>query len=139
MVMRYRAWFLVASLGVPIVKKTKKHPQQLQPHQQMGRRVENGVERRQDAGHGYINKLEGHQLETTTGVKLEVVKEYKFLGVIIDNGLRFTANVNKVVAKCTRRNGILKCLAGKEWGAEPGNTESTVRSVREKCDGVREP
>ena len=50
------------------------------------------------------------------GVKLEVVKEYKFLGVIIDNGLRFTAHVNKVVAKCTRRNGILKCLAGKEWG-----------------------
>ena len=47
---------------------------------------------------------------------LEVVNEYKFLGVIIDSGLRFTAHVNKIVAKCRRRNNILRCLAGKDWG-----------------------
>jgi len=47
---------------------------------------------------------------------LEVVKEYRFLGVIIDSGLRFTAHVNKIIAKCRRRNNILRCLAGKDWG-----------------------
>ena len=50
------------------------------------------------------------------GKQLEVVGEYKFLGVIIDSGLRFTAHVRKVVAKCRRRNNILRCLAGKDWG-----------------------
>ena len=50
------------------------------------------------------------------GQKLEVVQEYKFLGVIIDNELRFKAHVNKIVAKCRRRNNILRCMAGKDWG-----------------------
>ena len=50
------------------------------------------------------------------GKQLEVVGEYKFLDVIIDSGLRFNAHVKKVVAKCRRRNNILRCLAGKDWG-----------------------
>ena len=50
------------------------------------------------------------------GKQLEVVGEYKFLGVIIDSGLRFTDNMKKVVVKCRRRNNILRCLAGKDWG-----------------------
>ena len=48
--------------------------------------------------------------------ELEVVNEYKFLGVTIDSGLRFNAHVNKVAAKARRRSKILRCLAGKEWG-----------------------
>ena len=50
------------------------------------------------------------------GEQLEVVKEYKFLGVIIDNQLRFNSHVAKTVAKCKRRNNLLRCLAGKDWG-----------------------
>ena len=50
------------------------------------------------------------------GRKLEVVKEYKFLGVIIDNELRFTSHVKKVITKAQNRNKILRCLAGKKWG-----------------------
>ena len=50
------------------------------------------------------------------GKLLKVVNEYKFLSVIIDSGLRFNAHVKKVVAKCRRRNNILRCLAGKDWG-----------------------
>ena len=50
------------------------------------------------------------------GKALEVVEEYRFLGVIIDNGLTFNAHVKKVIAKCRRRNNILRCLAGKDWG-----------------------
>lgn len=48
--------------------------------------------------------------------KLEVVKEYKFLGVIIDNELRFASHVKKVISKAQNRNKILRCLAGKKWG-----------------------
>ena len=50
------------------------------------------------------------------GTLLKTVNEYKFLGVIIDSGLRFTAHVNKIIAKCRRRINIMKCLAGKDWG-----------------------
>ena len=49
---------------------------------------------------------------------LEVVKEYKFLGVMIDSGLRFKTHVNTTIAKCKRRNNILRCLAGKDWGQD---------------------
>ena len=50
------------------------------------------------------------------GRQLEVVKEYRFLGVIIDSGLRFNSHIKKVIGKCKRRNNILRCLAGKDWG-----------------------
>ena len=48
--------------------------------------------------------------------KLKVVKEYRFLGVIIDNQLRFNAHVKQIATKCKKRNNILRCLAGKDWG-----------------------
>ena len=53
---------------------------------------------------------------TLAGKALKVVKEYKFLGVTIDSGLRFTKHVNKIVAKAKRRTRIMRCLAGKDWG-----------------------
>ena len=53
---------------------------------------------------------------TLNGAQIKIVTEYKFLGVIIDSGLRFKSHVNTIVAKCRRRNNILRCLAGKDWG-----------------------
>ena len=53
---------------------------------------------------------------TLNGRPIVIVKEYKFLGVIIDSGLRFRSHVKKVVGKGKRRNNILRCLAGKDWG-----------------------
>ena len=53
---------------------------------------------------------------TLEGKVLEVVKEYRFLGVIIDSKLTFASHVKKVIAKCKRRNNIMRCLAGKDWG-----------------------
>ena len=47
---------------------------------------------------------------------VKIVKEYRFLGVIIDSGLRFRSHVEKVISKGKRRNNILRCLAGKDWG-----------------------
>ena len=50
------------------------------------------------------------------GAQVKIVSEYKFLGVIIDGGLRFKSHVNRVIAKCRKRNNILRCMAGKDWG-----------------------
>ena len=53
---------------------------------------------------------------TLAGKELEVVREYKFLGITIDSGLYFTKHINKVVAKAKRRIRVMRCLAGKDWG-----------------------
>ena len=50
------------------------------------------------------------------GQEIKIVKDYKFLGVTLDGGLRFNLHVNRVIAKCKKRIGILKCLRGKDWG-----------------------
>ena len=50
------------------------------------------------------------------GVPIKIVKEYKFLGVTIDGGLRFKTHVNRVIAKGKKRNKVMRCLAGKDWG-----------------------
>ena len=50
------------------------------------------------------------------GQNLEVVNEYKFLGVTIDNKLNFNKHVTNVIAKAKKRSKILRCLSGKDWG-----------------------
>ena len=51
-------------------------------------------------------------------IQLETVKEYRFLGVIIGNDLRFASHAKAIIAKGKRRMKILKCLAGKDWGQQ---------------------
>ena len=43
---------------------------------------------------------------------------YKFLGPTIDDGMRFTEQVEKLILKCKKRNKILKSMAWKEWGSK---------------------
>ena len=50
------------------------------------------------------------------GKVLEVVKEYRFLGVTIDSKLTFSSPVKNVIDKGKKRNKIMRCLAGKDWG-----------------------
>ena len=50
------------------------------------------------------------------GLELEVVREYRFLGVTIDSGLRFEKHLKNVIEKAKKRIKILRCLAGKDWG-----------------------
>ena len=59
----------------------------------------------------------------TTDIK--PVKEYPFLGVTVDGGLRFTKHVDNIVDKCKRRVNILRCMAGKDWG----NSVETQRTI----------
>ena len=48
------------------------------------------------------------------GKVLEVVKEYRFLGVTIDSKLTFWCHVKNVIEKGKKRNKIMRCLAGKD-------------------------
>jgi len=54
---------------------------------------------------------------TANGKKVDSVKEYKFLGVTTDNGLRFNSHVNNIVVKTRKRVNIIRCLSSKEWGS----------------------
>ena len=50
---------------------------------------------------------------------IDPVPDYRFLGVEVDNGLRFTKHVETIACKGKRRVNIMKCLAGKDWGSSP--------------------
>ena len=46
--------------------------------------------------------------------KVEFTQDYKFLGVTIDNSLRFSKHVSKITTKCRKRVNIIKCLSSKD-------------------------
>ena len=41
------------------------------------------------------------------GIKLDVVNEYLYLGVVIDSGLRFNSHVNTIYDKCASKLGLI--------------------------------
>ena len=47
---------------------------------------------------------------------IDVTDKYKFLGVTIDNQLRFTDHTNRLIRKNKKRVNILKCMTWKTWG-----------------------
>ena len=49
--------------------------------------------------------------------KVEFTKDYKFLGITIDNSLRFAKHVANTTVKCRKRVNIIKCLSSKDWGS----------------------
>ena len=53
---------------------------------------------------------------TVCGKPTTLVGVYPFLGIDVDSGLRFTAHISKIVAKCRKRVNIIKCLSSKDWG-----------------------
>ena len=85
----------------------------------MGKGVEDVSKCRQDTSDGHLIKPQRDELDprlTPRRTQARGVKEYKFLGVIIDNELGFASHVKKVISKAQNRNKILRCLAGKKWG-----------------------
>ena len=56
-------------------------------------------------------------------IKLE--QEYKFLGINISADLRFSGHVETTIAKCRKRNKVLKCMSTKNWG----NSLETQRTI----------
>ena len=58
-----------------------------------------------------------------TPIKLE--QEYPFLGVEVPSDIRFNGHVQMMVTKGRKRNRVLKCMSGKNWG----NTRETQRTI----------
>ena len=52
------------------------------------------------------------------GLKLDYVREYKYLGVILTPLLSMKKHVKHSIKKAWSRFNALRCLAGKTWGAE---------------------
>ena len=50
---------------------------------------------------------------------LSTTRSYRFLGVLIDNDLRFKCHVDRNLVKAKKRINILRCLVGKDWGQSP--------------------
>ena len=47
---------------------------------------------------------------------VKTVKENKFLGITVDNSLRFPAHITNVTSKSKKRINIIRCLSSKDWG-----------------------
>ena len=47
---------------------------------------------------------------------VKTVKENKFLGITVDNSLRFPTHISNVSTKCKKRINIIRCLSNKDWG-----------------------
>lgn len=50
--------------------------------------------------------------------ELERVKQFKFLGVWFDDRITWAIHIQKVVDKCKKVLNIMRCLVGREWGAD---------------------
>ena len=57
--------------------------------------------------------------------EVDLVKDHRFLGVKVDNSLRFTTHVSTVADTGRKRVNIIRCLSSKDWG----NTLETQRSL----------
>uniref|UniRef100_A0A3Q3AL86 Reverse transcriptase domain-containing protein n=1 Tax=Kryptolebias marmoratus TaxID=37003 RepID=A0A3Q3AL86_KRYMA len=51
------------------------------------------------------------------GEEIERAEEFKYLGVWFDKKLTWKIHIDKIVGKCKRILNIMRCLRGKEWGA----------------------
>ena len=56
-------------------------------------------------------KLEGN------GHSIDPVQDYRFLGVEVDQQLRFAKHLETIICKEKKRINIMKCMAGKDWGS----------------------
>ena len=49
-------------------------------------------------------------------VKMETVKQYRFLGVLKDSGFYFEQQFKWILENSRKRNRVIKALAHKDWG-----------------------
>ncbi|CAJ1057143.1 RNA-directed DNA polymerase from mobile element jockey [Xyrichtys novacula] len=51
------------------------------------------------------------------GRQLERVEAFKYLGVVFDKRLTWADHIKRVEGKCRKVLNVMRCLAGREWGA----------------------
>ena len=72
---------------------------------------------------------------TLGNTKLEVVPEFKFLGVIFDKKLSFLPHIKSLKKKCQKAMNILRVIAHSDWGADKKVLLRLYRSlIRSKLD-----
>jgi ribonuclease HI len=49
---------------------------------------------------------------------IPLVSNYKYLGLTLDRRLTFNQHVADLKQRCSRRLNILRCISGREWGAD---------------------
>ena len=52
------------------------------------------------------------------GENIPIVNTFKYLGVTLDRRLTFTPHIADLKQRCSRRLNIMKCISGREWGAD---------------------
>ena len=49
---------------------------------------------------------------------IPIVKTFKYLGITLDRQLTFTPHISDIIQRCARRLNIMKCISGRDWGAD---------------------
>ena len=52
------------------------------------------------------------------GENIPIVNTFKYLGLTLDRSLSFTPHIADLKQRCSRRLNIMKCISGREWGAD---------------------
>ena len=55
---------------------------------------------------------------TLDGVQIEVVPEFKFLGLLFDGKLTFIPHINYLSNKCQKALNLLRVVSSMDWGAD---------------------
>ena len=72
---------------------------------------------------------------TLDGVQIEVVPEFKFLGLLFDSKLSFIPHINYLSNKCQKALNLLRVVSSMDWGADRKVLLRLYRTlVRSKLD-----
>ena len=72
---------------------------------------------------------------TLDGLQIEVVPEFKFLGLLFDSKLSFISHINYLSKKCHKALNLLRVVASMDWGADRKVLLRLYRTlVRSKLD-----
>ena len=72
---------------------------------------------------------------TLNGSKIEVVPEFKFLGLYFDSKLTFIPHINYLKSKCQKALNLLRVVSHIDWGADRATLLKLYKSlIRSKLD-----
>ena len=72
---------------------------------------------------------------TLDGIQIEVVPEFRFLGLLFDSKLSFIPNINYLSNKCHKALNLLRVVSSMDWGADRKVLLRLYRTlVRSKLD-----